>query len=165
MGDIDPIIAREWELLSQDKQRSQAIIAQSNNRASGLAQLLAAVLTLIGIVVAVVLAVKGIRLTTYTYWGMAVAAVSLVGSLVALSVVMWPRLGKLPKDKTSYAYQLRLTKEAHEHPGQDPTRENYEEGHYLQRISRVKERGTQVTLVTLVILVAASITAFVTIHY
>ena len=157
-GMDDPSFVAEKSLLDADKARNQAIILQSNTRASGIAQLLAAILTLIGVAVALIVGLGNTEVTLSVAIFLWLAVAGLLVSLFGLASVMWPRLGRMPREHNVRDFRARIVDQASAYG--DTQSLDYTEGLDLQRIAFAKERGTQVTLVGMLVLSICSVVAF-----
>lgn len=155
---LDQYNARK-KALDADMARYQAIILQSNTRASGIAQLLAAILTLVGVATALAVNLKGLDITLITAALAWFSVVGLLISLFGLVSVKWPRLGRMSRDKSVKDYERRIKDTAE--ADQTEYVLDYEQAFDLQKIVFIKERSTQFTLVGMLMLSVGSVAAFV----
>lgn len=155
---LDQYSARK-KALDADMARYQAIILQSNTRASGIAQLLAAILTLVGVATALAVNLKGLDITLITAALAWFSVVGLLISLFGLVSVKWPRLGRMSRDKSVKDYERRIKDIAE--ADQTEYVLDYEQAFDLQKIVFIKERSTQFALVGMLMLSVGSVAAFV----
>ena len=160
----DPKLVRER--LDREVGRDRGIILQSNNRAGAVGQWIAAVVTVAGILAAVILPRPNVSLTpTSTKYLYCVIGCFMLLA-VSVTIMLWPRgLGRLPNDRDKAAYRRRIEAEAAALADGGPLDKEFDEGHFLQGNGRVKDRATQFGLVVLVGFIIFSVCFFTNLKY
>lgn len=153
---MDPKYVARKAALEADIKHNKGIIAQSNNRASGIAQLLAAIVTLIGVMGAVSDAET--KMTPAPFLLGWIAAVGLLVSVAGLLSVVWPRLRGMAKDDDLFAYQSRMYDVADAPESTESL--DYPQAFRMQKIAFIKERSTQVAVAGMLVMCGAAMAMF-----
>lgn len=157
-GDAEPLNPNEIAIMTEETNRDRALIAQANTRHGSITAVFGGIAAVTAVAVAIN-AGAGQQANGWTLLFGATALIALLAVVGAVCFGLAPHLKGLPHDKTPAAYRQRLKLKA----GNDEP--SVAEALRLQQILWRKERSSQVALIALGVMTAASFAAFCTMFF